>query len=226
MSGRASRAAAAALVLCAAIPTGTTAQVVNHAALEDGRRNLLHLRTGVEYGFIAGVGYGRVVGVGGRTLLLSGTVASPWARADASDYRVRIGAASRIVGQGRWRLIGGLGASLRGTENTLSRLTSVGTDAGVLGGVWSRRWFLAGEAAYDGAIATHIEHSAHYRDVYYDDARDGWYVDTGANINVGLAGGVSVGRYGLVLRAGHARDRGGRAQLYPAYATLDLNVRF
>lgn len=66
----------------------------------------------------------------------------------------------------------------------------------------------------------------HYRSTYYPDARDGWYADAGSNIRLGVAGGPSLGRYDLVLRAGQAREREGHPHLLPAYAMTDLNVRF
>ncbi len=230
---RASAAAWSFLALVVAIGLSLTCPadgagqvIVNRAALDQDRPNIAHVRVGVDYGFIAGFGYSRVLALGGRTLLLSGSVTAPWAEADSRDYDTRIGATVDIVGQSRWRLIGGLGGSLRGTTNPMGRLTSLAADGVLLGGYWKPRWFVAAESGYDGAIATHVTHSDYYRVTYYLDARDGWYSDTGANIRLGAAGGVSFGRYDLVLRAGQARDREGDHQLLPAYATLDVNLRF
>jgi hypothetical protein len=200
--------------------------VVNQAALDDARPNMLHLTTGVEYGFVAGIGYSRAFAIGNRRLLLSGTVVAPWAEADARDYDARMGASVDIVTRDRLRLIGGLGGGMRGTTNVMNRMKSIGADGVLLGGYWTRRWFVAGEGGYDGAIAVRIEHSDEFRETVYADARDGWYVDPGANIRLGVTGGVSFQRHDAVLRVGTARDREGRSQFLPGYATLGLNVRF
>jgi hypothetical protein len=208
-------------------PACLSAQVVvNQAALDDARPNMLHLTTGVEYGFVAGIGYSRGFAIGDRRLLLSGTVVAPWAEADADDYDARIGASIDIVARDRLRLIGGLGGGMRVTANVMSRMKSVGADGVLIGGYWTRRWFVASEGGYDGAIATRIEHSDEFRETVYADARDGWYVDSGANIRLGVTGGVSFRRYDAGLRAGTPRDREGRSHLLPGYATLGLNVRF
>lgn len=216
--------AAAGLVMWPAATAGQT--VINRAALDGTRPNMAHVRVGAEYAFVGGIGYSRALALGGRTLLLSGTLTAPWADADLRDYDVRVGAIVDLAHASRWALMGGVGSSIRGTTNKMGSLTSVAADGVLLGGYWSPRWFATVEGGYDGAIATHLAHSDYYRSTYYPDARDGWYADTGSNIRLGLAGGVSFGRYDLVLRAGLARDREGQPQLLPAYATLDLNMRF
>jgi hypothetical protein len=200
--------------------------VLNHAALDPARPNVLQIVTGADYGFVAGVGYGRSISVGTRTLLVSAGAVAPWARMDARDFDVHVGATVGLAGQRRWRLIGGLGGSLRATQNAHARMRDLAADGVLMGGYWTPGWFVTAEVGYDNAIATHIEHSDYYRARIHPDARDGWYVDTGANIRVGLAGGLSFGHHDLVLRAGQARDREGHAQLLPAYVTLGLNLRF
>lgn len=212
---------------CLVWPSGATAQVVlNHAALDPGRPNVVHVRTGFDYGLIAEVGYSRALGLGSRTLLLSGQVTTPWAGADAEDYAARVGGTIDIVGRDRWRLLGGLGGTVQGTRNTLARMTSLGADGVLLGGYWSPGWFVAAEGGYEGAIATHVRHTDRYREVHYADARDGWYLDTAGNIRVGVAAGLSLGVYDLVVRAGQVRDREGHTHLLPAYASFAVNRRF
>jgi hypothetical protein len=210
-----------------ACPAAVQGQMVpNFGALDPARPNIVHLATGLENGFVGGVGYTRAYGIGRRTLLLSGSVTVPWANADLRDHDVRIGASVDVLRGDRVRMVAGLGGGTRATTNLANRMRSVGADGVLLGGYWTARWFVAGEGGYDGAIATYVEHSDYYRETVYADARDGWYGDTGANIRLGMAGGLSLGRSDLVLRAGTARDREGRSQLLPAYAGLGLNVRF
>jgi len=96
------RAAVFAAVVAA--PLVARAQEVNLSRLDDEPANRVHVRTGAEYGFVAGVGYARTVSLLDRRLLLTGDVTVPFGGVDASDYRVRTGALVPIVGARRWRL--------------------------------------------------------------------------------------------------------------------------
>lgn len=200
--------------------------VLNHAALEPARPNVVQIVTGADYGFVAGVGYGRSVSVGARTLVVSAGAMAPWAKMDSRDFDVHMGATVGLAGRRQWRLVGGVGGSLRATENAHARMRDLAADGVLMGGYWTPGWFVTAEVGYDNAIATHIVHSDYYRARIHPDARDGWYADTGGNVRLGVAGGISFGRHDLVLRAGQARDREGHGQLLPAYLTLGLNLRF
>ena len=202
------------------------AQEVNLATLDDGPSNRVHVRTGAEHGFVAGVGYSRAVSVLGRRLLLTGDLTVPWAEVDASDYRVRAGALVPIVGSRRWKLAGSLAPTLRGTRNDTGRMTSAGADLGLTGGFYARRWFAASELGFDWAMSTHVDHNARYRAVVFEGARDGWYRNPGGNFRAGLQAGASFGRHDLVLRLGALREAGGQAPLLPLYGTLTFDTRW
>jgi hypothetical protein len=201
-------------------------QEVNLSRLDDEEENRVHARTGVEYGLVAGVGYARNVSLLERRLLLTGDVTLPWAGLDASDYRVRAGALVPIVGSRQWRLAGTLAPTVRGTENTAGSMTSLGTDLGVQGGYYARRWFVAGETGFDWAITTHVTHSAAYRETVYAGARDGWYALSGGLIRYGLQAGASFGRHDLVLRAGQMVEVSGDKPMLPFYGTLTFDTRW
>jgi hypothetical protein len=115
---------------------------------------------------------------------------------------------------------------VRGTSNAISDMTGVGVDASVLAGRYVRRWYAALELGFDWAIATRIVNSDAYRMSVYEGARDGWYGDPGGNFRYGVQGGVSVGRYDVILRAGQLRDTSGGAPLLPFYGTLAVGARF
>jgi len=217
-----------AVVLAAVVmaPFAARAQEVNLSRLDDEAQNRVHVRTGAEYGFVAGVGYERTVSLLERRLMLTGDVALPWAGLDASDYRVRVGALVPIVGTRRWRLGGTFAPTVRGTKNDINRMTSVGTDLGVEGGFYARHWFVAGEVGFDWAITTYIANSDAYRNQVYAGARDGWYAMPGGNLRYGLQTGASFGRYDLVLRAGKMVDIGGAPPMLPFYGTLMVDVRW
>ena len=157
---------------------------------------------------------------------MTGDVTLPWAGLDASDYQVRVGGLAPIVGTRRWRLAGTLAPTVRGTNNEIGRMTSVGADLGLQGGYYAQHWFVAGEFGFDWAVTTHIAHSDLYRETVYEGARDGWYATPGGNIRAGLQAGASFGRHDLVLRAGKMVDVGGAPPMLPFYATLTLDTRW
>jgi hypothetical protein len=203
---------------------GARAQEVNLARLEDDAPNRVHMRTGAEYGFVAGVGYARTASVRDRRFLLTADLTLPWAGLDASDYRVRIGSLLPLVGTHHWRLAGTLAPTLRSTRNDIAQMTSVGTDIGLQGGYYASHWFVAGETGFDWAMTTHITHSDQYRQTVYAGARDGWYAMSGGNIRAGLQAGSSFSRYDLTVRVGRLVDVSGGSPMLPIYATLTLNT--
>ena len=76
------------------------------------------------------------------------------------------------------------------------------------------------------AITTHVAPSDLYRRLAFAGARDGWYGNPGGNFRVGLLGGLSFGRYDLVLRVGQLRDAGLEKPMLPWYGTLTFGIRW
>ena len=201
------------------------AQEVNLGAL-DQASNIVHVSTGAEYGFVAGAGYARVVPFLDRQLVLTGDFTLPWAGLDLSDYRLRVGALMPIVGSRRWKVAGGVAPTVRGTKNDISRMTGVGADIGIVGGYYARHFFVATELGFDWSMTTYVAHSQVYRSTVYEGARDGWYANPGGNVRAGLQGGVTFGRYDVILRIGEVRGVDGDPPLLPFYGTLALDTRW
>jgi hypothetical protein len=202
------------------LPLAAQAQAVNFGALKETQPNSVHLRTGAEYGFVVGLGYARTLPFLDRTLVLSGDVTLPWAEFDVSDYQVRAGVMLPIVGPDRWKLIGGIAPTLRGTSNQISRMTSIGADLTLAGGYYAPHWFAAGELGFDLALTTHLHNTELYRSTAYADAKDGWYAAPGGNARLGVQGGASFGQYDVILRVGMLRDVAAEPPLFPFYGTL------
>lgn len=215
-----------AALMLAALPGAARAQEVNLAAVADGGANRVYLRTGAEFGFVAGVGYVRTVDVLGRNLLVGADLTAPWASPDASDYRGRLSALVPIVELRRWRLAGSLAPTVRRTNNDVARMTSAGVDLGVVGGYYRPHWFVAGEAGFDWAMSTHVAHGDEYRSSVYAGARDGWYANPGGNLRYGAQTGATFGRHELALRLGQLIDVAGEAPLLPFYGTVSFATRW
>ena len=93
-------------------------------------------------------------------------------------------------------------------------------------GVYRHHWFLAGEFGFDKAIITHLTHSDWYRQYFYPDAKDGWYLNAGGTYHYGMAGGVAIGRTELALRAGWLRTEDFHDMMPPMYAGLGVGFGF
>lgn len=207
------------LILCMTT-AAAYAQEVNLGTLDDGA-NRIHVSTGAEYGFVAGLGYSRVFPVLDRNIVITGEATLPWASFDAGDYRVRAAVLVPVVERNRWKLAAAIAPTLRGTHTKVNDMTDLGADMAVVAGYYSRAWFAALEGGVDFALTTHVTHTDAYRMNVHADAKDGWYANAGANLRSGAQGGVSFARYDVILRAGVVRDTDGNPPLIPFYATAD-----
>lgn len=215
----------ASIAMLVAAPLAARAQDLGLGALDEGT-NVVSLTTGVEHGLMLGLGYARVLAVADRPIVAGADLTLGWAEVDVGDFRLRARALAPIAGRGRWKLLGGLSSTVRGTGNELARMLNVGADAALLAGRYAPRWFAAAELGLDWAIATHIEHGDAYRMTVYAGARDGWYGNPGAVLRAGLQGGISFGRHDLILRAGRLLDLAGKPALFPFYGTLAFDTRW
>jgi hypothetical protein len=206
-------------------PLVARAQNVNVAAIPDDS-NLMTVTTGMEYGFVASVGYTRALRVANRQLLVGGDAALAWAEPDPSDFRLSSGVRMPLVDGSRWKLLGGLAVSVRGTDNDIGRFATIAGDAAIIGGRYAPRGFVAAELGIDMPLTAHITPSEMYRMTVFPDAKSGWYGATGGMMRAGLQGGVTVGRCDIVLRAGRLFDTKGQGALMPLYATLALDTRW
>jgi hypothetical protein len=101
-----------------------------------------------------------------------------------------------------------------------------GADFTGTAGVYRQSWFAAGEFGFDKAGITHVTHTDWYRDNYYADAKDGWYLNAGGTYHYGLVTGVAVGAMELALRAGWQRTEDFKALLTPFYGSLGIGFSF
>jgi hypothetical protein len=208
-----------------AAPLTASAQHVNFASLEEDT-NVVTVTTGAEYGLMLGAGYGRALSVADRPIIVGAHLTLGWAEVDVSDFQLRAGALAPIVGDGHWKLVGGVNAIVRGTNNEIARMMNVGTDVALLGGRYAPHWFVAAEVGFDWAMATHVAHNDDYRMAVFADARDGWYGNAGGMVRGGVQTGVSFGRHDMILRAGRLLDVAGKPAMFPFYGTLTFDTRW
>ena len=189
-------------------------------------RNQLYTSFGLDPAFVGSVGYGRVVPMLGREWQLGVEVGVVAAKFDGRDFRARLQARTTAVRWRSLRLVGSAAFITRGTENSIFRALNFGADFTGAAGMYRRHWFVAGEFGFDKAIITHITQSDWYRTHFYPEAKDGWYLDAGGTYHYGVAGGVTIGRTELALRAGWLRTEDFNDMEPPMYASLGVGFGF
>ena len=209
-----------------AAPLAAQAQALNYGTLDAQRPNTVHAEVGAEYAFVMSGGYSRTIQLGDRPLVVGGMLTVPWAKLDLHDYQLRSTVAAPLVGDRKWKLVGRVAPTLRGTKNDINRMTGFATDFSFLGGYYAPRGFVAADLGFDWAISTHIKHSDEYRRTHYAGAKDGWYATPGGNFHAGLQGGFSVRSVDFTLRFAHVRDVRLQPLFLPFAATAGVNVHW
>jgi hypothetical protein len=197
-----------------------------NVARYDAGSNRVYATAGLDPALVTSVGYARVIPVLGHGFQLAGEVGVVTAGIDTRDFRTRIELESSVL---RWRslnLIGSATFITRGTENDIYRGFNFGADIMGTVGVYRPRWFAAGQFGKDKAIVTHIKHSDWYRDNFYPDAKDGWYLDAGGTFHYGAIAGIAFGKAELVGRAGFLRTEEFNDLTPPMYASIGLGFGF
>jgi hypothetical protein len=221
---KSARIIAAALLLCAATVTDAAAQWnVAHVRAE---RNHAWATFGLEPALVTSVGYARLLRVVGHDFQVTAEGGVAAAELDVHDFRVRLGARTSLM---QWRSLHLTGSAVfvtRGTENDIYRGLNFGADVTGAFGVYTDRWFVAGEFGKDKAIITHLTHTDWYRTRYYPEARDGWYLDAGGTYHYGGAAGLALGRVELLGRFGWQRTEDFNRLPVPVYGSLGVGFAF
>jgi hypothetical protein len=184
--------------------------------------NRVYTTLGFDPAWVTSLGYGRVVPLWGRKVQLAGDVGVAAATMDVNDFRARVGAESYLV---RWRsvyLAGSATFITRGTQNVIYTGLNFGADFTGTVGVYRTKWFAGGEFGFDKAIITHITNSDWYRNHFYADAKDGWYLNAGGTFHTGAAGGYTIGKAELIGRVGWLWTEDFNDLNPPMYASLGV----
>lgn len=188
--------------------------------------NQMYVTFGVDPALIASVGYARDVRIAGQPWQLGIEAGMVTEDMDVQDFRARLVARSALLRWRSLRLIGSAAFVTRGTENVIYRALNFGGDFTGTVGVYQRSWFLAGEFGYDEAVITYLTHSDWYRDHYYPEAKDGWYLNTDGTFHYGVTSGVAIGQTEIAVRAGQQRTEDFNDLAQPFYVTMGVGVRF
>ena len=192
----------------------------------DGAANRMYASFGADPALVTTIGYSRVVPVLGHHFQLGAEVAIGATGLDVRDSRARLGVQTSIASTGPLHLTGTAAFVTRTTENSIFTGLNFGADVGGTVGVYRSGWFVAGEAGFDKAIVTHLRHTDWYRDNFYPDARDGWYLTGGGTARYGFAAGVAIGPVEVAGRAGWLLTEKRNELVTPGYATFGVGLAF
>lgn len=192
----------------------------------DTDKNRIYTSFGLDPALVTTAGYGRVVGIFGRPVQLTGDIGLAAAHLDTRDFRVRLGVQSSILRVHSIYLTGSATFLTRGTENSVYRALNFGSDFTGTLGMYRRHWYAGGEFGFDKAIITHLTHSQWYRDNYYPDAKDGWYLDAGGVFHYGVVAGVSLGKLEIGSRIGWRKTENWEDLPTPIYGSLGAGFAF
>lgn len=212
------------LMLSTAIARNLKAQW--NVARYENEKNRLYTSFGLDPAFVTTVGYGRVAKIFGHHVQLTGDVGLAAAHLDTKDYRARLGLQTSIVHAGSIHLTGSATFLTRGTENSIYRALNFGSDFTGALGMYRHGWYAAGEFGFDKAIITHLTHSQWYRDNYYPDAKDGWYLDAGGVFHYGVVAGVNLGRVELGAKFGWRQTENWKDLPTPLYGGVSISLGF
>lgn len=212
-------------LLLTALVAGEAAAQWNITQFGD-RPNRIYTVAGLDPAVIGTIGYARTFDLIEMPFQFTTEVGIQAIGTNARDFRSRIGVQGALL---HWRSLYVSGSATfiaRGTENSVYRGFNFGSDFTATIGTYRRRWFAAGDFGFDKAIITHVTHSDWYRENFFPDAKDAWYLDTGGTYHYGAQGGLTLGRTEVVGRFGWQRTERFRTLTPPVYVGIGLGFRY
>ena len=197
-----------------------------NVARYEAEPNRVYSTFALDPALITSLGYARVASLWGHDFQLSAEAGVVTAELDTDDFRARLGVHTSLA---RWRFLHVTGSATfvtRGTDNAIYRGFNFGADVTGGVGVYRPLWFASAEFGKDKAIITHVTHSDWYRDHFYADARDGWYLDAGGTYHYGVKAGFTLGQAEVVGRFGQLRTEKFNDMTPPLYASLGVGFAF
>ena len=188
--------------------------------------NRVYTTFGLDPAMIGTLGYARTFEVVEVPMQFTTEVGVVATGQDAKDFRARVGLQVPFVAWRSLYVSGSATIVTRGTENSIYRGFNFGSDFTATAGFYRRRWFAAGDFGFDKAIITHVTHSDWYREHFFPDAKDAWYLDTGGTYHYGVQGGFSLGRTEVAGRFGWQRTERFNRLTPPVYAGIGLGFRY
>lgn len=201
------------------------AQTVNWQRVSPENQHLIYAGTGLNFGMGISVGYAYRLKTA-HSILLNAEFSSPFGGKIFDDFKTKLSVQTPVWQAGNFAAAIKVSGLFRRFESDFVQMDNFGSETGAVFGFYKRKWFVAGEVAFDKAITTHLKHS----DIMHESKpgiRDGWYVPTGGNFLYGIQAGISFGKTDLHVSVGKSVTQDFKTTpTLPFYAQIGVNRRF
>lgn len=147
---------------------------------------------------------------------------------DLNDIRIKLTTEMTFIRKRNFEIRGGIDPVFVNLKMETETMSSLGLDFHFFTGFTSTKWNTGIEFQYNRMFSTYIKHTDIYRDNVYEDAVDGWYKNTAANIRIGALINYRIKKFDINLRAGVSKTGQFNDYLFvpSMYGAIGVNFRF
>lgn len=149
--------------------------------------------TGIDPSWNLSLNYQRNVNLHSRMLIAYGEWEASVVRPGFRNWDTNLGAVIPLLKKGNFNLLTDPYLSFGRLETRNFNSLSVLLGNEVSAGFFNEKKYVAFLFAYNKILATHLAHSAYYRDTFFEDSRDAWYSSTGGYFQFGISWGFTFG---------------------------------
>ena len=181
------------------------AQNINWKNLQPSQKHIVNLNLGFDNATVVGIGYGYRLTTK-MPLVLNIEYSMPFGDNTFDDHKTKIGGQLNVVHAGNFFTTVKAYGVIRRYENDLTRMINFGSEFSATAGVYTSKWFVAGEFGFDKAITTQLTHSDLMKE-YNPGVQSGWYIPNGGNFIYGLQTGYSFKGNDLYVKLGKTKTQ-------------------
>jgi len=213
------------------IALGVQAEAQERSGILESKENSVGFATGLDYSIMPiQISYKRGFDIGNYKFpFTAGTdVTIPLFSFDLNDIRIRLITEMTFLRKRNFEIRGGIDPVFVNLKMDTETMSSLGTDLHIFVGFTNAKWNTGVDFTYNKIFSTHITHTDVYLDNVYEEAVDGWYKNTAANIRIGILTNYRIKKFDINIRAGISRTGQFNDYLFvpSMYANLGVNYRF
>jgi len=208
-----------------------TMNAQDRSGMLDAKEQSVGIATGIDYS-IAPLQLSYKIGfnIGNYKLPFSAgaDITIPIFAFDLNDIRIRFTSEMTFLRARNFEIRGGIDPVFVNLKMETETMSSFGADFHIFTGFTNSRWNAGVEFMYNYIFTTYIKHTDIYRDNVFEEAVDGWYKNTAANIRIGFLINYRAGRFDINLKAGYSATGEFNDYLFvpPMYGNFGVNFRF
>lgn len=220
-----------AIICWSSIQINAQIETPNRAGVLGFEEQSIGLVTGMDYSILPlSLSYEKAVKIFNYKfpLAIGAEITVPMFSMDFEDVRVKILTETTLLRKNNFEIRGGINPIFINTKMETETMTSLGTDFHLFIGKTSEKWNTGIEMTYNQIFSTNIKHTDKYRENVFEQAVDGWYKNTAANIRLGILVNRRINKVDLFFGAGLSKTSQFKDYLFVPtyYANLGINYRF